>query len=123
MSVNVEAILSKEDSLGGEPRSIRFNATEVNVVMSPEDGQPYEVRVTLDGRPLEPSEAGARVMFEVEGNSFIRVDRSEMYRVFSVPDFRGHELKLSSNSADFHVFAFTFGSYVNEPVTQGSGKS
>ena len=121
---NLESLShARETEDFGDYIAIKFNATEVNVVMSPEDGQPYEVRVTLDGRPLVPSEAGASVMFDGGGNSFIQIDRSEMYRVFSVPDFRGHELKLSSNSADFHVFAFTFGSYMNEPVTQGSGKS
>ena len=95
--------------------AIRFYATTVNVVMSPEGGEPYEVRVTLDGEPLKPSEAGADVRFDLEGNSHVVVDESDMYRLVSVPQFEDHELKLSSNSDDFSVFAFTFGSYRNQP--------
>ena len=92
---------------------IKFNATEVNVVMGSEDGRPRKVRVTLDDRPLKPGEAGADVSFDEDGNSYVLVDRSDMYRVVSIPKFGGYELKLSSNSVGLHVFAFTFGSYVN----------
>ena len=38
-----------------------------------------------------------------------------MYRVVELPEYNGMELKLSSNSDEFSVFAFTFGSYVEGP--------
>ena len=88
-----------------------FYGTSVNVVLSLEDAEPYEVRVTYDDRPLQASEAGADIMFDDQGNSFLRVTESRMYRVVDIPEYGGHELKLSSNSADFAVFAYTFGAF------------
>ena len=90
---------------------INFYGTSVNVVLSLEDADPYEVRVTYDDRPLQASEAGADVIFDDEGNSFLRVTESRMYRVVDIPEYGGHGLKLSSNSADFAVFAYTFGAF------------
>ena len=91
--------------------AINFYGTSVNVVLSLEDAEPYDVRVTYDDGPLQPSEAGADVMFDDEGNSFLRVNESRMYRVVDIPEYGGHSLKLSSNSADFSVFAYTFGAF------------
>ena len=34
-----------------------------------------------------------------EGNSFVRVTESRMYRVVETPEYGGHEVKLSSNSS------------------------
>ena len=76
---------------------------------------PYEVRVTMDGHALEPMDAGADVRFDADGNSIVLVDHSKMYRLVSIPTFGGHELKLSSNSPDFSVFAFTFGGFKPQP--------
>ena len=95
--------------------AVKFYATSVNVVMSPEEGAPYEVRITIDGRPLEPEEAGADIRIDGEGNSYVLVDEPKMYGIVEIPVFGGHELRLSSNSDDFSVFAFTFGAYQNEP--------
>ena len=91
--------------------AINFYGTSVNVVLSLEDADPYEVRVTYDDRPLRASEAGADIVFDDEGNSFLRVTESRMYRVVDIPEYGGHDLKLSSNSADFSVFAYTFGAF------------
>ena len=70
----------------------------------------------IDGRPLDSIEAGADVRFDDGGNSYILVDRPDMYRLVKLPEFGGHELKLSSNSSDFSVFAFTFGAYMSAPA-------
>ncbi len=93
--------------------AIMSYSTSVNVVLSLEDGEPYDVRVTFDDRPLRPSEAGADVMFDGEGNSFVRVTESRMYRVVETPEYGGHEVKLSSNSSKFSVFAYTFGAFTD----------
>ena len=91
--------------------AIKFYATSVNVVMSPEGGEPYAVRITMDGGPLTAEQAGADIMFDDEGNSYVAVDEPDMYRLVSIESFEGHELRLSSNSDDFSVFAFTFGAF------------
>ena len=95
--------------------AIKFYATSVNVVMSLATGESYEVRITMDGEPLDPSEAGADIQFDEDGNSYLLVGASEMYRLVDIPEYSGHELRLSSNSDDFSVFAFTFGAFRNQP--------
>ena len=94
--------------------AILFYATSVNIVMSPEGGEPFQVMVTIDGAPLKPTQAGVDITFDADGKSFVMVNESRMYRVVKMPEFGGHEMKLSSNSDDFSVFAFTFGAFVEE---------
>ena len=93
---------------------VNFKAAEVNVVLTKEDSvEPYDVRVLVNDGPVSEEQAGLDVQCD-EGNSFIRVDEPRMYRVIQLDDFEGHELKLSSNSDQFRVFAYTFGAYVEE---------
>ncbi len=94
--------------------ALQFVATSVNAVIDPEGGDPFEVQVTIDGRPLTEEEAGTDLMVE-NGRSFFEVDEPRMYEVIALPDFGNHELKLSSNSPDFSLFAFTFGAYEEGP--------
>ena len=72
------------------------------------------MQVTIDGRPLLPQESGGDVVVE-DGRSFFRVEEARLYEVVALPEFGGHELKLSSNSPDFAFFAFTFGAYSEGP--------
>ena len=94
--------------------ALKFTATSVNAVISPEKQESFEVRVTLDGRPLRPSESGADLIV-AEGRSYFTVTGSRMYQVFAPPESGEHELKLSSNSDDFALFAFTFGANSQGP--------
>ena len=94
---------------------IAFVATSVNVVMTPEGGSPYQVRITIDDDPLASGHAGSDIRYDDEGNSYVLVDEPRMYRLVETSEFDGHELKLSSNSADFSVFAFTFGAFKGNP--------
>ena len=84
-----------------------------NVVLTvAEDGQPFNVYVELDGRWLFPTEAGSHIQWDDEGRSYIRVTENDLYRLLFLPEWSEHELKLSSDSNQFRIFAFTFGSYV-----------
>ncbi len=91
-----------------------FFARSVNVVMSSQSGEPYQVRVTIEGRPLDPTEAGADVEWDDAGNSFVTVDQSRLYRIVQLPEFSDHELRISSNSDDFTVFSYTFGAFASD---------
>ena len=92
---------------------VNFKAAEVNVVLTVGDsGEPYDVRVLVDDGPVKQEQAGLDVQWDDEGNSYITVEEPRMYRVIQLDDFEGHELKLSSNSDQFRVFAYTFGAYV-----------
>ena len=94
--------------------ALKFSATSANAVVNPENDEPFEVQVTLDGRPLRPEEAGADVVVS-EGRSYFQVDGGRLYEVVALPEYGTHELKLSSNSDDFALFAFTFGAYPEGP--------
>lgn len=94
--------------------AIRFSATSVNVVIDPGDSGPFEVQVTMDGRPLQAEEAGIDVVL-ADGRSFIRVDEGRMYQLVALPEYESHDLRLSSQSDNFSMFAFTFGAYEQGP--------
>jgi thiol-disulfide isomerase/thioredoxin len=94
--------------------AVKFSATSVNAVVGPKDGKPFEVFVTLDGLPLTSEEAGGDGVVE-GGRSFFVVRDARRYRVVHVPAYGAHELKLSSNSPGFALFAFTFGGYSEGP--------
>ena len=94
--------------------ALMFTGTSVNAVINPENPAPFEVLVTLDGRPLTSLEAGADLIAD-DGRSYFTVDSGRMYQIVALPEYGEHELKLSSNSDDFAVFAFTFGAYSQGP--------
>ena len=93
---------------------LRYNGTSVNVVLEVED-EPYRVYVTQDDAPVAEADWGVDMQRDEEGGTFIMVDKDRMYRVIESPEYSGHELKLASNSDQFTVFAFTFGSYPTGP--------
>ena len=100
--------------------ALKFNATSVNAVMSPVNGGEYEVRVLLNDEPISPEAAGTDVMFDADGNGYIVVDSARMYHIVNLPEYQSHELKLSSNSPEFSLFAYTFGAYDGgEPAPTG----
>ena len=99
-----------EDYIG-----LSFNGTTVNVVITSDDGEPFRVVATLDDQPIPEGYAGADIRHDEDGSSYFLVDEPRMYRVVELPEYNGLELKLSSNSDEFSVFAFTFGSYVDGP--------
>jgi hypothetical protein len=94
--------------------ALKFFSTSVNAVIDPQGGEPFDVQVTLDGRALRAEEAGPDLEFR-DGRSFFTADEGRMYQVVALPEFGGHELRLSSNSDGFGLFAFTFGAYTEGP--------
>ena len=91
--------------------AIKFNAKTVNAVLGHGGGDPYRVRITLDGMPLSPDDADTDVRFDDMGNSYLEVDEARMYRLIRTAEYEQHELQISSNSDRFELFTFTFGAY------------
>ena len=54
-------------------------------------------------------------MIAADGRSYFTVRGDRMYEVVALPEYGEHELKLSSNSEDFALFAFTFGANSRGP--------
>ena len=94
---------------------LRFAAKSVNLVLKPEENRPFKVLVTIDGDFLTKFNKGQDVVIEADGRSFLVVDKAKMYTVVEAPQYGSYNLKLSSNSADFSVYAFTFGVYAQGP--------
>ena len=94
--------------------ALRFSAITVNAVVNPLDDAPFEVQVTIDGRPLTAEEAGPDVEV-ADGRSYFRVDEGRLYQVVALGEYSTHELRLSSTSDNFALFAFTFGAYPEGP--------
>ena len=96
--------------------SLIYSARTVNVVLGSVPGRPYRVRVSIDGRSLTPENQGDDIVIDADGESYLMVVEPRMYNLVAHPSYaRGHKLRLSSNSADFELFAFTFGVYAAGP--------
>ena len=120
--VYIEGLWSKEKEYISHSRNtnayidqifLKFSGAEVNVVLG-KHKTPYKVLITLDGIPLQESEAGKDVYFDPNGKSFVQVDNSRMYNVVKLKKFDTRELMLSSTSSGFSIYSFTFGSDVRE---------
>ena len=96
--------------------SLVYSARSLNVVLTSESGEPYKIRVKLDGEFLTDENKGEDVRISSSGESFIAVNEPRMYQVIGAPEYsKDNLLTLSSNSDDFGIFAFTFGVYETGP--------
>ena len=69
----------------------------------------------MDGGSIPLTDRGKDIEEDEDGRTFIFVDQDRMYGLIESPEYGGHEMKLRSNSDEFAVFAFTFGSYSTGP--------
>ncbi len=92
--------------------AINYSAKSVNVVITSGSGKPYRVRVTMDGEYLTEENRGADVMIGEDGESYLLVTEAKLYSVVNNPMYvKRSTLRLSPNSDDFELFAYTFGVY------------
>ncbi len=91
--------------------ALQFQGRSANVVIDPPEPETFNVYVELDGRPLTEDELGDDMQIDDEGRSFFTVDEGRMYKIVEVPEYVSRVLKLSSDSPNFAIFAFTFGIY------------
>ena len=73
------------------------------------------VRVTMDGDPVPPEMAGADVLYDTDGESYVTVGRPRVYQLIDLPEYESHDLKLWSNSAGLEIYAITFEANIFEP--------
>ena len=93
-----------------------YSARTVNAVLTNKAGERYKVRVTLEGEYLTGESRGADVVIGNDGESYLWVEESRMYRVVENPAYvQRKELRLSANSDQFGLYAFTFGIYAAGP--------
>jgi thiol-disulfide isomerase/thioredoxin len=96
--------------------AVKYSAKSVNAVITSDSGQPYRVRITMDGEYLTDENKGADVMIADDGESYLVVSGPRLYAIVDNPGYvQGKELRISPNSADFGLFAYTFGIYQEGP--------
>ena len=92
--------------------TIVYSARSVNAVLTSDSGEDYRVRVTTSGKNLTDDNRGEDVTIGPDGESYVLVTEPRMYNILENPDYmQRRTLRMSSNSADFGLFAFTFGVY------------
>ena len=96
--------------------SLVYSATSVNAVLTSDSGEPYKVRITVDEEYLTDVNKGSDIVIGDDGESYLWVTTPSLYNVINNDSYvRRETLKMSSNSPDFGLFAFTFGVYDTGP--------
>ena len=96
--------------------ALNYSAKSVNAVLTSDSGEPYRVRVTVEGEYLTEQNKGRDVIIGGDGESYLLVIEARLYEVVNNSEYRQRMvLRLSSNSDDFGLFAFTFGVYQEGP--------
>ncbi len=89
---------------------LKYTAKSVNAVLAPKKGMRHKVFVTLDGSPLDRSNAGRDIKIDnITHQSYVLVDKSDMYELVETGSMQTHEIKLTSDSPEFTIYTFTFG--------------
>ena len=111
--VGPENVTHGRESQGYEDSiNLVFSARSINAVLTSGSEEPYKVRVKLNGEYLTPQNKGVDVTIGKNGESYIMVTEPRMYNIVENPAWVWrHRLQMSSNSKDFGLFAFTFGTY------------
>jgi hypothetical protein len=89
--------------------ALRYRATEVNVVMKPEDIYWLRVFVTQDGKWLPRQIAGEDIVYDEAGRSHVEVKSPRMYNLIARQPYGTHELRLYVASKGLSVYSFSFG--------------
>ena len=107
---------ARETSENEDYITLNYSAKSVNAVLTSESDQTYPVLLTMNGQPLTEENKGRDVIIGEAGQSYIEVDGARLYELVDNPQYvQDQELRMSSNSPDFGLFAFTFGVYKEGP--------
>jgi len=89
-----------------------YSARSVNAVLTSDSGEPYKVRITVNGDYLTEDNKGTDITIGSDGESYLLVTGPRLYNVLENPSYvRRETLRRASDSPDFGLFAFTFGVY------------
>src|SRR3990172_3758906 len=92
--------------------SVRYEASEVNVVLGLERGKKCKVLVQQDGKWLGKDNRGSDVTVGKDGSTYVTIDRSRMFNVIRNGQFGEHAVRLSTDTSDLRLFNFSFVSSV-----------
>ena len=89
-----------------------YSSRSVNAVLTSESGDPYQVRITVNGEYLTEDNKGDDIIIGEDGVSYLSVTEPRLYKIVEHPTWEGgQELRMASMSDDFGLYSFTFGTY------------
>ncbi len=89
-----------------------YSARSVNTVLTSDSGEPYKVVVTVNNEYLTEENKGDDIVIGEGGESYLMVTEPKAYKIIEHPEWQKHQiLQMYSDSEDFGLFSFTFGSY------------
>jgi Thioredoxin like C-terminal domain len=89
--------------------SLRYRATEVNVVMKPEDIYWLRVFVKQDGAWLRKEIAGEDIKYDEQGRSYVEAKGPRLYNLIARQPYGSFEIQLIAQSRGLSVYSFSFG--------------
>lgn len=90
---------------------VPIQARSANVVLNSVDGSSYRVYVQMNDMPIAQADAGEDIKYDTQGNSYFDYDKPRLYKVLEAVQYTEANLKMSSNSEQWEIYAFTFGLY------------
>lgn len=91
---------------------LRYHATEVHMVMRPEQNYWMEIFVKQDDRWVDRSVAGRDVLYDEQGRSYVKVDQPRMYTLISGQPYGVHDLQIYAKGKGLSVYSIGFGTCV-----------
>lgn len=89
-----------------------YSSRSVNAVLTSESGEPYKVVVKLNNEYLTEENKGQDITVGEDGVSYLMVDSARAYYLVEHPEWQENQyIQMFSNSDDFSLFSFTFGTY------------
>ena len=89
-----------------------YSSRSVNAVLTSESGDPYKVVVKLNNEYLTDEDKGEDIIIGEDGESYLMVDAPRAYFLVEHPTWQENQyIQLFSDSDDFSLFSFTFGTY------------
>jgi thiol-disulfide isomerase/thioredoxin len=85
------------------------HAREVNLVLSAQNGQPADLIVQVNGKPVPPAQRGAAIKVNAAGQTYAHVTAADMYRLILAPQVVDETLTLTAPTPGLEAYDFTFG--------------
>jgi thiol-disulfide isomerase/thioredoxin len=85
-----------------------YEAKGIYWVAGSANGSPIDVEVLRDGKPIDPSVAGADIFYK-NGNSYVEITGDRLYRIVDDKTVGAHQMEFIINSPGLQAFTFTFG--------------
>ena len=89
--------------------TLKYQATDLNVVMKPEGVYWMTVFVDQDGQPIPQNSAGTDISYDADGQSFVKVDAARLYNLTHRQPHQSYEARLSLRGKGLSVYGFSFG--------------